>query len=68
QFESTSQDEAAEIANQTVELLVPDAYVLPMFDVPVYMFVTDDYINIRDNGAGSLRALYENHTWGMVAQ
>jgi peptide/nickel transport system substrate-binding protein len=68
QFEATSPDEAAAIANEAVELLVPDAYVLPMFDVPVYMFVTDDYINVRDNGAASLRAFYENHTWGTVAQ
>lgn len=65
---ASSPEEAAELSNQAAALVIEDAYVLPMYDSPVYIFVTDDYINIRDNKATSLRGLYENHTWGLVAE
>lgn len=65
---AASLDEAAEHANAAVELLVEDATVLPLYDTPVYLFVTNEYINVRDNGATSLRGLYEHHTWGIVAE
>lgn len=68
QFQATSHEEAAEIANEAAEIVLQDAYVLPLYDTPVALFVTDRYINVRDNGASSLRALYENHTWGLAAQ
>ncbi len=65
---AASQEEAAELANQAAAHVVEDAYVLPLYDTPVYLFVTDDYINVRDNQATSLRALYDNHAWGLVAE
>lgn len=61
-------DETAELINQATEILVSDAYVLPIMDSPVYAFVSDEYVNVRDNAGSSLRAIYNNHEWGLVAQ
>jgi peptide/nickel transport system substrate-binding protein len=61
-------DESATIQNQAMETVVEDAYVLPLFDTPVYVFVTDQYVNVRDDTNSSLRALYEHHEWGVAAQ
>lgn len=68
QLQATSQDEAAEIANQAGPIVLEDAYVLPLYDVPAPLFVTDQFINVRDNWASSLRGLYENHAWGLAPQ
>jgi hypothetical protein len=40
--------------------------VRPMAIAPdeQYMFVTDDYVNVRDNTATAIRALYNHHEWG----
>jgi hypothetical protein len=51
-----------------MEIVVSDAYVLPLYSTPVYVFVTDDYVNVRDNTNTSLRALYETTGWGVAAQ
>lgn len=59
---------SAELINQANELVVADAYVLPIMDSPVYAFVSDEYVGVRDNAGSSLRALYNNHEWGLVAQ
>ncbi|MGH8774201.1 MAG: ABC transporter family substrate-binding protein [Jiangellaceae bacterium] len=65
---ATTQDEAAEIANQAMEVLVQDAYVLPMYDSPVFIFASDGYVNVRDNTGESLRGVYNNHEWGRAIQ
>jgi peptide/nickel transport system substrate-binding protein len=65
---AASLDEAARLANDATKLVVDDAYVLPLFDTPVYVFVTDAYTNVRDNPASSLRGLYNNHEWGLIAE
>jgi peptide/nickel transport system substrate-binding protein len=61
-------DAAAQAANAAYEVLMPDAYILPMYNVPVYVFVTEDYVNVRDNCCSSLRALYNSHQWGLAVQ
>jgi peptide/nickel transport system substrate-binding protein len=65
---ATTLEEAAEHTNAAAEIVTEDAYVLPIADVPVYIFVTDSYTNIRDNTASSLRGLYNHEEWGLVAQ
>ncbi|EOR71281.1 solute-binding dependent transport lipoprotein [Thermobifida fusca TM51] len=65
---ASSLDEAAEYANEAARIVAQDAYVLPLFNMPVYILVTDDYVNVRDNPSSSLRALYQHHEWGLVAQ
>lgn len=65
---ATTLDESAALHDQMMEIVVDDAYVLPLFSTPVYIFVTDDYVNIRDNTNSSLRANYETTTWGVAAQ
>jgi peptide/nickel transport system substrate-binding protein len=65
---ATTQDEAAEIANQAMEVLVQDAYVLPMYDSPVFIFASDGYVNVRDNTGESVRGVYNNHEWGTAVQ
>jgi peptide/nickel transport system substrate-binding protein len=66
--QAESLEESAALHDQMMEILVPEAYVLPMFDTPVYIFVSEDYINVRDNPNSSLRALYEHHDWGLAVQ
>jgi peptide/nickel transport system substrate-binding protein len=60
-------EEAAELANEAARLVAEDAYVLPMLESPVYLFVQDSYANVRDNSSTSLRGLYNNEQWGLVA-
>ncbi|WP_207782394.1 ABC transporter family substrate-binding protein [Phytoactinopolyspora limicola] len=61
-------DEAADIANEIMRIVLDEAYVLPLWDVPVFTFITDDYVNVRDNTATSLRGVYNNHEWGTAVQ
>ncbi|MEY9212310.1 ABC transporter family substrate-binding protein [Thermobifida halotolerans] len=65
---AVSLDEAAEYANRAAQLVAEDAYVLPLFDMPVYILVSDDYVNVRDNPSSSLRGLYQHHEWGLAAR
>lgn len=67
QLEATTPEDAAEIANQVGAVVAQDAYSLPIIDSPVYTFVTDDYVNVRENSTIALRALYNHHEWGLVA-
>ena len=45
---ASSLDEAAEYATSGPHRR-PGRYVLPLFNMPVYILVTDDYVNVRDN-------------------
>jgi peptide/nickel transport system substrate-binding protein len=62
-----SLDESAQIHDQMMAVVVDDAYVLPLYDGPVFVYVTEDYVNIRDNTNSSLRAVYSQVEWGVVA-
>jgi peptide/nickel transport system substrate-binding protein len=66
--QAASLDESAQLHDQMMEIVVADAYVLPLYSTPVYVFVTDNYVNVRDNTNSSLRALYETDDWGVAAQ
>jgi peptide/nickel transport system substrate-binding protein len=57
---------SAELVNQLVPLVLEEAYVLPLWDTLNFMFVSDQYINIRDNHNSSLRALYNVEHWGVA--
>jgi peptide/nickel transport system substrate-binding protein len=65
---ATSLEESARLHDEMMKIVVEDAYVLPLYDSPVYVFVTEDYVNVRDNANTSLRALYEHHSWGLAIQ
>jgi hypothetical protein len=41
--------------------------VLPLWDTLNFMFVSDQYTNIRDNHNSSLRSLYNVQEWGQSA-
>jgi peptide/nickel transport system substrate-binding protein len=66
--QAASLEESAALHNQMMDLVVPDAYVLPIYANPVYIAVTDNYVNVRDNSNTSLRALYETTEWGIAAE
>jgi glutathione transport system substrate-binding protein len=68
EIQAASAEQSAQLHNQMMDLVVADAYVLPMYDSPVYIAVTDNYVNVRDNGNTSLRGLYETHEWGLAAE
>ncbi|MPZ27619.1 MAG: ABC transporter family substrate-binding protein [Micromonosporaceae bacterium] len=65
--QATTLDDSATLHDQMMEIVVDDAYVLPLYDTPVFIFVTEDYINIRDNTNTSLRAIYSEEQWGLAA-
>lgn len=58
------QDEAAKLLERAGRIVVGDAYVLPLFETPVYTFASDKLVNLRDTSSSSLRALYNNQEWG----
>jgi peptide/nickel transport system substrate-binding protein len=60
-------DVSAELVNQVVPQVLEEAYVLPLWDTLNFMFVSDQYINIRDNHSSSLRSLYNPADWGAAA-
>ncbi|MPZ27620.1 MAG: ABC transporter family substrate-binding protein, partial [Micromonosporaceae bacterium] len=66
--QAATQQESADLHNQMMPIVVNDAYVLPLYDSPVYVFVTDSYVNVRDNTNSSLRGVYETHEWGVAAE
>lgn len=59
--------DSAELANQAVEIVMEEAYSLPLWDTLNLMFVSDEYANIRDNHNNSLRSLYNVEEWGVLA-
>ncbi|MCY9787005.1 ABC transporter family substrate-binding protein [Nocardiopsis sp. EMB25] len=61
-----NRDEAAEYANQAMEILVEEAYVLPLLADPQYFFVNDRVTNIEDNLNTSLRATYNIGEWALA--
>ena len=52
-----------DLLNQQDEILTKAAVVLPLYDKPNLQVVTNDYVNIRDNNAGSYFT-YNNQLWG----
>ena len=65
---AASLDDAAAYANQAAAIVAEEAYVLPIMDSPVYLFIAEEYVNVRDNPSSSLRAVYNNEQWGLAAQ
>ncbi len=60
-------DDSAALANDAVEIVMEEAYSLPLWDTLNLMFVSDEYANIRDNHNSSLRSFYNMHEWGVLA-
>ena len=63
---ATSLEESAAIHDQMMEIIVDEAYVLPLYDGAVFIFVTEDYVNVRDNTNSSLRGVYSQNSWGLA--
>jgi peptide/nickel transport system substrate-binding protein len=59
--------DSAVLANQAVEIVMDEAYSLPLWDTLNLMFVSDEFANIRDNHNSSLRSLYNLEAWGVLA-
>ncbi|WP_026119353.1 ABC transporter family substrate-binding protein [Nocardiopsis ganjiahuensis] len=61
-------DTAADLSNQAMEILVPDAYVLPIMAEPNYFFAnTDRLVNVQDNLQSSYRATYNIGEWDVAS-
>ncbi|MFE3458162.1 ABC transporter family substrate-binding protein [Nocardiopsis aegyptia] len=63
---ASSQEEAAEYANEAASLVVDEAYVLPIMHEPNYFFVNDRVANIEDNLQSSYRATYNIGEWALA--
>ncbi|WP_028648695.1 ABC transporter family substrate-binding protein [Nocardiopsis sp. CNT312] len=59
-------DEAAEYSNEAVELVVQEAYVLPILADPNYFFASDRVAGIEDNLFSSFRATYNIGEWALA--
>jgi peptide/nickel transport system substrate-binding protein len=63
----TDIEAAAAHANQVAQRVMADAFTLPMWENPSYIFVRSNYVNIRDNPMTSQRAMYNIEAWGVAA-
>jgi peptide/nickel transport system substrate-binding protein len=63
-----SLDDSAKVVQQIVDGVFADAYILPLWDTPNFMWVSDDYVNMRDNGADAGRTYYNSGEWGSRAE
>ncbi|MDS1269768.1 ABC transporter family substrate-binding protein [Lipingzhangella sp. LS1_29] len=61
-------DTAAERANEAAQIVTEEAYILPLLEQPDYVFVSEEYVNIRDHLASSSRASYNVGEWGVLAE
>lgn len=59
--------ESARLVNQMMPILQEEAYVLPLWDTPNFMFLLDQYVNMRDNHSSSNRTFYNIEAWGVAA-
>lgn len=64
-FQQSDLDEAADISNEIASIVAEDAYVLPLHTGPVYVAAHEEFVNVRDNTATSLRSLYNIEEWGL---
>jgi peptide/nickel transport system substrate-binding protein len=55
-----------ELLNQADEIMSKEAYVLPLYQKPVFLAVYSDYINIRNNPTNAGPA-YNIEQWGLKA-
>jgi peptide/nickel transport system substrate-binding protein len=62
-----SLDDTSALHQQTIELVLDEAYILPLWDTPDLVWVSDEYANIRDNSAFSPRSFYNIAEWGVRA-
>lgn len=64
--QTTDMAEAADRTNEVVEAAVDHAYALPLADTQVVIMVSDNMVNVRDNWASNMRALYNMAEWGVI--
>ncbi|QSB05768.1 ABC transporter family substrate-binding protein [Natronoglycomyces albus] len=64
--QTTDMDEAAARVNASVEAVVAEAYVLPLFDTPSLIMAHESLINVRDNWASSQRGMSNIAQWGIL--
>lgn len=61
----TDVEDAAAAANAADELVVGQAFNLPLWDTPAFAFATDRLVNVRDDTSSYVRAMYEMQAWGV---
>lgn len=59
--------DSVEFVNRAAQIVLDEAYVLPMWDSLNFLFVQDGVANIRDNNFLSARAQYNLGEWGILA-
>ena len=58
-------DDAAAAANAADELIVAQAFNLPLWDSPAFAFASDRLVNVRDDSFSYVRAMYAMQAWGI---
>ena len=64
----TDINESVRLIHRASEIVLEEAYVLPMWDSLNFMFVRDSLANVRDNHFSSLRSQYNMGNWGILAR
>jgi peptide/nickel transport system substrate-binding protein len=55
-----------ELLNKAAEIMAREAYVLPLFQKPIYLAVYNEYVNIRNNATNAGQT-YNIEEWGLKA-
>ena len=63
-YSTVDMDEAAEYANDAVQAVIDEAYVLPQSDSPELLVVQEGIVNVRHNPNSNLDAFYNMGEWG----
>jgi peptide/nickel transport system substrate-binding protein len=57
-------EDTAAVEQEIIQKVLDEAYILPLWDTPNLMWLSDDYANMRDNGASASRTFYNTEEWG----
>jgi peptide/nickel transport system substrate-binding protein len=63
----TDLDETGRLHNETIPIVLDEAYILPLWDTPDLIWAYDDFANVRDNSAFAPRSTYNIGEWGVLA-
>jgi peptide/nickel transport system substrate-binding protein len=58
-------DDAAAAANAADELIMAQAFNLPLWDSPAFAFASDRLVGVRDDPVSYVRAMYAMQAWGI---
>ena len=65
-LQTADPEEAAARGNEAADIAVEEAFILPVANSPVLILASEDVVNVRDNWATVMRAVYNVEEWGFA--